>query len=133
MSTGHMPHEIGPRDIELAALTRALLSRLPPAELPVTYRNLAKLLRLEPPNTIHQLTNALEVLMREDTAAGVPMIAALVVSRWRGGLPAPGFFELASLLGRYAGPETGSEAQDFHQRELLAALAHWVGATHGTG
>jgi hypothetical protein len=64
--------------------------------------------------------------MREDTAAGEPMIAALVVSRWRGGLPAPGFFELATRLGHHDGAETGPQAQAFFEREFAAALARWV-------
>lgn len=126
MSTAHTHDQPGPRDRALAARTREYLRGLDPAALPVTYRSLAKSLALEPPNTIHQLTNALEVLMCEDTAAGVPMIAALVVSRWRGGLPAPGFFELASRFGRYEGTETGADAQAFHQREFVAALEYWV-------
>lgn len=126
MSTAHTHDQPGPRDVALAARTRAVLRKLDPAALPVTYRSLAKSLTLEPPNTIHQLTNALEVLMREDTAAGVPMIAALVVSRWRGGLPAPGFFELATRLGHHDGAETGPQAQAYFEREFAAALSHWV-------
>lgn len=126
MSTAHTHDEPGPRDSALAARTRALLRGLDPAALPVTYRSLAQSLALAPPNTIHQLTNALEVLMREDTAAGEPMIAALVVSRWRGGLPAPGFFELATRLGHHDGAETGPQAQAFFEREFAAALARWV-------
>jgi hypothetical protein len=124
MSGDH--HEITARDVALAARTRALLRGTAPAELPVTYRALARTLALAPPLTIHQLTCALEVLMREDVAAGVPMIAALVTSRWRDGLPAPGFFELAARLGRHDGTATGPVAQAFHAREFAAALAHWV-------
>ena len=78
MSTAHTHDEPDHRALALAARTREFLRKLDPAALPVTYRSLAKALALEPPNTIHQLTNALEALMREDTAAGVPMIAALV-------------------------------------------------------
>lgn len=130
MSGDH--HEITARDVALAARTRELLAGSAPAELPVTYRSLAKTLQLAPPLTIHQLTQALEVLMREDAAAGVPMIAALVTSRWRGGLPAPGFFELATRLGRHDGAETGPAAQAFHEREFAAALAYWVRAAADT-
>jgi len=133
MPTSHTHDATGPRDHALAARTREFLRGLDPAALPVTYRSLAKSLALEPPNTIHQLTNALEVLMREDTAAGVPMIAALVVSRWRGGLPAPGFFELATRLGHHDGAETGPDAQAFFEREFTAALACWVTGSRGIG
>jgi hypothetical protein len=128
MDSAHHDDEPGPRDRALAARTRQFLREIDPAALPVTYRSLAKSLALAPPNTIHQLTNALEVLMREDTAAGVPMIAALVVSRWRGGLPAPGFFELATRLGHHDGAETGPGAQAYFEREFAAAMAHWVAA-----
>jgi hypothetical protein len=44
-----------------------------------------------PPHSIHQVTEALERLMEEDAAADRPFIAALVISKTRDGLPAPGF------------------------------------------
>ena len=64
--------------------------------------------------------------MAEDVAAARPFIAALVISKWRGGLPAPGFFECAAGLGRFAGDATGPDARVFHAGELYAALALWA-------
>ena len=82
--------------------------------LPITYLEAAKGLLLSPPNTIHQVTEALEQIMAEDAAADRPFIAAMVISKWRGGLPAPGFFDCAARLGRFAGDATGPDARVFH-------------------
>ena len=92
-----------------------------------TYRHLAQALDLRPPNTIHQLTKVLEDLMREDHENGVPVMAALVVSTVRNGLPAPGFFWLACELGRYDGSESGPAAKAYHAAELKRAWNHWSG------
>ena len=87
---------------------------------------------LRPPNTIHQVTAALELLMEEDAAAGRPLIAALVVSKARGGLPAPGFFNAAQRLGRFAGDPSGPEATAFFAAEFDAAVAFWRAAAEAT-
>ncbi len=105
---------------------RAHLQALATLRLPIIYREAAKGLLLLPPNTIRQLTEALEQLMAEDAAAGRPFIAAMVISKWRGGLPAPGFFDCAARLGRFAGDATGPDARAFHAIELNAVLALWV-------
>ena len=47
----------------------------------ITYNQLALRLGLAPPQTIHRVTEALEILMAEDVAAGRPLLAALCVSR----------------------------------------------------
>ena len=64
----------------------------------ITYRDLAKGLEVQPPNTIHQVADALEVLMREDHATAAPFLAALVVSKVRNVLPALVFFHVARML-----------------------------------
>jgi site-specific recombinase XerD len=56
-------------------------------------------------------------LMEEDAAADRPFIAALVISKARGGLPAPGFFECARRLGRFAGDPDTQAAWSFHAAE----------------
>ncbi len=89
---------------------------------PVSYRELADRLRLAPPQTIHQVTGALEMLMAEDRAAGRPLLAAFCVGRLGGDLPARGFFMAAQALGLFAGDPEGQEARDFHHRELGRAL-----------
>jgi hypothetical protein len=70
--------------------------------LPITYQKVAKGLLLAPPNTIHQVTEALEQLMAEDAAADRPFISALVISKARSGLPASGFFDCVARFGRFA-------------------------------
>lgn len=92
---------------------------------PVTYRDLALALALSPPNTIHQLTELLEALMAEDAAADCPFIVALVVSKARRGLPAPGFFDCARRLGRFDHKGDALEAAAYHARELAGAIAYW--------
>lgn len=81
----------------LAAEVRALLSRLSPADPFLTYQTLAVELGLTPPGTIQRVAAALEQTMREDVAAGRPMIAALVISRV-GDMPRRGFFDLAVAM-----------------------------------
>lgn len=95
--------------------------------IPITYQALTKALQLLPPNTIHRLTEALERLMAEDAAAGRPFIAALVISKASGGLPAPGFFNCAARLGRSRVDPTEAEAFAYHSGEFKAAVAFWGG------
>lgn len=92
---------------------------------PVTYQVLAKALELSPPNTIHQLTMALECLIEEDAAAARPLIAALVISKARGGLPAPGFFECARRVGLFHGHNSGANATAFYETEFNRAVEFW--------
>lgn len=110
----------------LAARLRELLSQRVQAAATLSYEEAARAAGLQPPYRIHRVVLALECLMREDAAAGRALLAALVISRHRHGLPAPGFFALASELGRYQGPEQGEAARAFHQAELqrLQVEAH---------
>ena len=91
----------------------------------ISYQELAKSLQILPPHSIHRVTEALECLMEEDAAANRPLIAALAISRARGGLPASGFFDCARRLGRFAGDPDGQDAGTFHAAELNAVLARW--------
>jgi hypothetical protein len=72
------------------AKARAFLENFAKRRIPITYQELAKALQILPPRSIHRVTEALERLMEEDAAAGRPFIAALAISKARGGLPAPG-------------------------------------------
>ena len=101
--------------IEIAAKRRSLC----------TYQEVAKALDILPPHSIHQVTEALERLMEEDAAADRPFIAALAISKTRGGLPAPGFFDCARRLDRFA---DGQDARTFHAAELNAVFARWDGS-----
>ena len=67
--------------------------------------------------------------MREDAANGHPFIAALVISKARGGLPAPGFFQAAQQLGQFADDPSGPQASSFHAAAFAAAVAFWRPAT----
>lgn len=116
-------------DNVLALHIRTHLCRIAGHATPITYQALAKALRLSPPNTILQLTSALECLIDEDVAAARPLIAALVVSKARGGLPAPGFFECARRVGRFDGDPSGSEASTYYAAEFEAAVDYWRMAT----
>ena len=116
----------------LTSRARTHLCRIAGKTTPITYQTLARALDLRPPNTIHQVTAALEFLMEEDAAAGRPLIAALVVSKARGGLPAPGFFNAAQRLGRFGGDPSGPEATAFYAAEFHAAVPFWRAAAEAT-
>ena len=110
----------------LARRLRAHLQALAALRVSITYRDVAKAMLLSPPHTIHQVTEALEQLMAEDAAADCPFIAAIVISKWRGGLPAPGFFDCAARLGRFVGDAAGPEARVFYAGEFNASVALWA-------
>lgn len=110
----------------LAHRLRAHLQALTTLRLPITYREAAKVLQLSPPNTIRQVREALQQLMAEDASADRPFIAAMVISQWRGDVPAPDFFDCAARLGRFAGDATGPDARVFHALEFNAVLALWA-------
>lgn len=109
----------------LARRIRANLCRIAGEGAPITYQVLAKSLDLSPPNTIHQLSVALECLIEEDAAAARPLIAALVISKARGGLPAPGFFDCVRRVGRFDGDPSGPEALAYYAAEYDSAVKFW--------
>lgn len=82
-----------------------------------TYAEVAKALDLKPPHTIHRAALLIEDLMREQAAKGEPQLASFVISRARGGLPAPGFFQLMRRLELYSGPDTGAKALAMIEQE----------------
>jgi len=114
----------------LAPLT-AVLRKLAAEGRCVRYAELAKLAGYRPPHSIHRLTEDLEATIRQDHAAGRPLLAALAVSRGtagRPGIPGRGFFMLLQELGRYHGALEGPDAAACHARELASALAYWGAA-----
>jgi len=110
------------------ARVRAFLENGAKRQIPITYQELAKALQILPPYSIQQVTETLERLMEEDAAADRPFITALVISKARGGLPAPGFFDCARRLGRFAGDPNGQDAWSFHAAELNTVFARWGGS-----
>lgn len=119
-------------ELPLSNRVRSFLEHVARRRVPITYQDLAKALELSPPNTIRQLTVALEHLMEEDAAAGHPLIAAFVISKARGGLPAPGFFDYARRLALYSGTKDGAEARVFHASAFGAAVTFWGAAAQAT-
>lgn len=109
----------------LALRVRTYLSQIAGQTTPITYQALAEALHLSPPNTIHQLTVALERLIEEDAITARPLIAALVVSKARGGLPAPGFFDCARRVGRFDGDPSGPDGLAFYATEFDKAVKFW--------
>ena len=114
-----------PTTLPLAGRVRSYLRRIAVRGEPITYKALAEALELEPPNTIHQVAEALEWLMREDAANEHPFIAALVISRARGGRPAAGFFDTAKELGRFDGDPSSPDAAAAHSAMFAATVAFW--------
>ena len=110
------------------ARARAFLESVAKRRILITYQELANALQILPPHSIHRVTEALERLMEEDAAADRPFIAALAISKARGGLPGPGFFDCARRLGRFAGDPDGQDARTFHAAELNAVFACWSGS-----
>ena len=109
----------------LARRVRTHLQQVADQAAPITYKALAEAVHVRPPNRIHQIAEALEHTMREDAANGRPFIAALVISKARGGLPAPGFFQTAQQLGQFADQPSGPQARSFHAATFAAAVAFW--------
>lgn len=104
------------RDVQLRRL-RDVLERARREGRTMTYLQAADAIDVCPPQRIHQLARLVEILLKEDIGAGRTPLAALVVSRARAGLPAPGFFERARRLGIF----DGDNPRRFHQR-LLESL-----------
>jgi hypothetical protein len=92
---------------------------------PITYQALAKALNLLPPHTIHKVTITLEKLIEEDAKSGHPLIASLVISKARGGLPAPGFFNCVERVGLVSPTSTSTEVDDFYNTEFDRAVSFW--------
>lgn len=112
-------------DTVLADRIREILAGRNAGDPFITYQALASALGLQPPGTIQRVAAALELTMREDVAAGRPMIAALVISR-AGDMPRRGFFDLAVALGRF--PEDPAQHHAAWQAECAAVRAALNGA-----
>jgi len=93
---------------EMALATAAAADRL------ITYAELADAAGISGQHRIHRLTVWLEARLEADIKAGGRLLSARVISRARGGLPAPGFFMKCAELGLYDGPPDGPQAYAFH-------------------
>ena len=101
------------RGTELERL-RCVLQQARRERRTLTYLEVADQIGLEPPRRIHRTTRLIEQLLNEDVRAGRLPLAALVVSRVRDGLPAPGFFDRARRLGM----DPGTDPASFHRAML---------------
>jgi len=80
----------------------------------ITYAELADAAGISGQHRIHRLTVWLEDRLEAEVGANAPLLSARVISRARGGLPAPGFFLKCAELGLYDGPPDGPQAYAFH-------------------
>ena len=80
----------------------------------ITYAELADAAGIAGRHRIHRLTVWLEARLEAEVKAGGRLLSARVISRSRGGLPAPGFFMKCAALGLYDGPPDGPQAYAFH-------------------
>jgi hypothetical protein len=79
----------------------ARLAELAALQQTISYGQLAKDLAIPGPGSISKLTAALETLMEADAATNRPFRAALCAARLGNDLPAQGFFDKATALGRF--------------------------------
>lgn len=108
-----------PDDRQLLGELRPLLQQAALRQRPLTYLEVAEVLNLRQAPRISRVAALLELLLRQDHAAGRAPLAAMVVGK--GGVPRPGFFELlAELRGQPALAEPGAAAP--MHRQLLAQL-----------
>ncbi len=118
-------------EAELLDRLRRVLESYASEERRITYAELAETSGFPPPYRIHRMTAMLETLMREDHAAGRPLVASIAISR-TGPLPQRGYFDVLRELGRYNGPDSGPEAAAAHGRELAAVfVAAKTDSQHG--
>ena len=82
---------------------RAFVENVTKRQIPVTYQAPARAFQILSPHSIHRVAEARERLMEEDAEADHPFIAALAIS----GLAAPGFFDCAPHVCRFAGDPDG--------------------------
>ena len=123
----------GNAEAGLEARLRHALLDIARARQVVTYRDLAALAQVPKPHSIYKLTLALEAMIRDDQAAGRPLLAALAVSRGLGSIPGRGFFRLLAELGRYTGPDRGPAAAAAHAGERDRAWGYWRGHDQASG
>ena len=90
------------------------LSAAAAAERLVTYAELADAAGITGKHRINRLTAGLEAELEREVGAGTRLLRARVISRARGGIPAPGFFLKCAELGIYDGPPEGPQALAFH-------------------
>lgn len=110
-------------------LLRALLINVARERATLPYQGVIKALDIPSPAMGH-LTRALEILQWQDAQLGRPMISAVVVQK-KHPYPRPGFFQTARAVTAdtaqpYNGPDTGVEAEMWHQHQLELCVEHYA-------
>ena len=82
---------------------RAFLENVTKRQIPVTYQAPARAFQILSPHSIHRVAEAPERLLEEHGEVDRRFIAELTIS----GLAAPGFFDCAPHVGRFAGDPDG--------------------------
>lgn len=95
---------------------RLLLMGVAREQATVPYQGVIRLLNIPAPS-MQTLTRGLETLQWQDVTLDRPQLAAVVIQK-KQPFPRPGFFQVAQALGAYHGPDTGTEAQMWHQDQL---------------
>ena len=116
----------------VAATVRARLRRSARRGRRIAYRTLIAGLPFSGPNS-HALAEMLGEISTESVAAGGPMLSAVAVylSSDERGTPGPGFYSLATTLGRLA-PNAGEvERYWFWRNEVQRCFGH-AGRRHTT-
>jgi len=85
------------------ARMRAFIENVMKRQISVTNQAPARAFQILSPHSIHRVAEAPERLLEEDGEVDRRFIAALTISR----LAAPGFFDCAPHVGRFAGDPDG--------------------------
>ncbi len=107
-------HDTGTSDDDWQTRADMALAAATAADRLITYAELADAAGISGQHRIHRLTVWLEARLEAEVGTGAPLSSARVISRTRGGLPAPGFFMKCAELGLYDGPPDGPQAYAFH-------------------
>lgn len=108
-----------PDERPLLGALRQLLQQAALRQRTLGYLEVAEALKLHQAPRISRVAALLELLLRQDHAAGRPPVAAMVVGK--NGVPRSGFFELLAELSGQPAPAEPGAALRLH-RQLLAQL-----------
>jgi hypothetical protein len=89
-------------------------------------REVPKETLLSRPHSTHQVADSSGQPLDGHTGASGAFIAAVVFSKWRGGLLAPDFLDGAARLGCFAGEAVEPKTSLSHASEFKASVAFWA-------
>ncbi len=106
---------------------RDLLQGIAAEQGTVPYQGILRMFDLPSP-ALRKLAQGLEILQWQDAVLGRPALTSVVVQK-NAPYPRAGFFRTARALGQYDGPDTGTQAQMWHQHQLEQVWAHYGAGT----